>query len=137
MNRKQVIYWTWAGLYLLTCGLGFIPNPADGWAVLLLMLALGFFVPPALLLYGAIRGKEWKTVRFLRNLSIASLGLTLLVLVLTFLSAAARAEAALGYVLQVLLILVSAPMVCSQVWVVSLFCWACILMVTLKYRKER
>ena len=65
MNRKQVIYWTWAGLYLLTCGLGFIPNPADGWAVLLLMLALGFFVPPALLLYGAIRGKEWKTVRFL------------------------------------------------------------------------
>ena len=100
-------------------------------------MSLGFFVPPALLLYGAIRGKEWKTVHFLRNLSIASLGLTLLVLVLTFLSAAGNAAAALGQVLQVLLILVSAPMVCSQIWVLSLFCWACILMVTLKYRKEK
>jgi hypothetical protein len=106
-------------------------------AGLLTAVSLGFFVPPAWLTYRAIREKKWKTVALVRNLSMVSLGLTLLVLVLTFLSAAAKAAPALGQLLQVLLIFVSAPMVCSQVWVLSLFCWACLLMVTLKYRKEK
>ena len=137
MKTTKFLWLSWLGLYLLTCGLGFIPNATGVWAALLTVVSVAFFVPPALLLYYAIRLGKWKTVALFRALSATSLGLTLLVLVLTFLSAAGNAAAALGQVLQVLLILVSAPMVCSQIWVLSLFCWACILMVTLKYRKEK
>ena len=137
MKITKVLSLSWLGLYLLTCGLGFIPNATGLGAGLLTAVSLVFFVPPAWLTYRAIREKKWKTVALVRNLSMVSLGLTLLVLVLTFLSAAAKAAAALGQLLQVLLIFVSAPMVCSQVWVLSLFCWACLLMVTLKYRKEK
>jgi cytochrome bd-type quinol oxidase subunit 2 len=135
--KIKTLYLSWAVLYALTCGLAFIPNPTGVWSALLTAVSLAFFLPPAWLLYRAIGEKRWNTVRLLRVLSITSLALTLLVLVLTFLAAAGRAEAALGQLLQVLLILVSAPMVCSQVWVLSLFCWACILMITLKYRKEK
>ena len=137
MKITKVLSLSWLGLYLLTCGLGFIPNASGLGAGLLTAVSLGFFVPPAWLTYRAIREKKWKTVALVRNLSMVSLGLTLLVLVLTFLSAAAKAAPALGQLLQVLLIFVSAPMVCSQVWVLSLFCWACLRMVTLKYRKEK
>ena len=137
MKMTKTLWLAWLGLYLLTCGLGFIPNASGVGAGVLTAVSLLFFVPPAWLTALAIREKKWKTVALVRKLSIASLGLTLLVLVLTFLSAAAKAASALGQLLQVLLIFASAPMVCSQVWVLSLFCWACLLMVTLKYRKEK
>ena len=73
-------------------------------------------------------------MRTIRNLSVASLALTLVLLVVNFLSVGASKAA--GDVLYVLLIILSAPMVCGQVWVLSLFLWACLLMVCLKYRKE-
>lgn len=135
--KNKTLWYLWAGLYAVTCGLAFLPEPTGFLYGLLAALSVGFFAPPAVLLYRAIRDKRWATVRTFRSLSIVSLSLTLAVLILTFLAAGARAQAALGIVLQVLLIFVSAPMICGQIWAISLFCWACLLMVCLQYRKKK
>ena len=134
MKRKNM-YIAWAVLYVICAGLGFIHEPEGVLAGLMVILSLLFFLPPAILLYRAIPREQWGTVRVIRNLSIASLALTLIVLVLNFLSLGT--SDAVGYVMNGLLIIVSSPMVCGQAWVVSLFLWACLLMVTLKYRKKK
>ena len=59
---------------------------------------------------------------------ILSLGLTLLALVLNVLSA--MGTVTMGNVLFAVLIVVSSPMVCSGYWALSLFLWACLLMVS-------
>ena len=70
------------------------------------------------------------TVKLIRKLSLASLVLTAAVLIISVLSFLAPEW--VGNFLHILLILVSVPMVFSQYWVLSLFCWACLLMVSLK-----
>lgn len=134
MNKKK-LYIAWAVLYGICAVLGFIHEPEGVLAGVMVTLSLLFFLPPAILLYRAIPREQWGTVRAVRNLSIASLALTLVMLVLNFLSLGASDAA--GYVLYGLLIIVSSPMVCGQAWVVSLFLWACLLMVSLKYRKKK
>ncbi len=127
-------YLSWAALYFICAGLGCIPEPSGVLAGFMVVLSLLFFVPPAALLYWAIPREKWAAVRLIRYLSLGSLTLTLVLLVLNFLSAGLSDTA--GTVLYALLVLVSSPMVCGQAWVISLFLWACILMVTLKYRKK-
>ena len=67
-------------------------------------------------------------------LFLLSLGLTLASILLNFLSIQASKD--WGLVLNWILILVSTPMVCSQIWVLGLFGWACLLMVCLKYLRK-
>ena len=59
---------------------------------------------------------------------LLSLGLTLLALVLNVLSA--MGTVTMGNVLFAVLIVVSSPMVCSGYWALSLFLWACLLIVS-------
>ena len=134
MNKKTW-YILWAVLYAACMGLSCVPEPEGVAAGLLVTAALLFFLPPAVLLYRAIPREQWGTVRLIRNLSIASLGMTFLVLILNLLSVGFSDE--LGMVLHAALIVVSVPMVCMQSWIISLFLWACLLMVTLKYRKKK
>lgn len=128
-------YIAWGALYVICAGLSFIPEPQGALNGLMLMLSLGFFVPPALLLYRAVKQRRWNTVRLLRWISSASLVLTFVMLLVNFLSF--DASDAAGLVLNGLLILVSVPMICSGAWVLSLFLWALLLMLCLKYRKNR
>ena len=58
----------------------------------------------------------------------AALGLTLLALVLNVLSA--MGTVTMGNALFGVLIVVSSPMVCSGYWALSLFLWACLLIVS-------
>lgn len=125
MNNK-ILYFVWGGLFILCGLLGFIPEPAGLGKWLLVVLSLGFFVPGWILLY---RGKR----KLIRNLSLISLLVTLLLLVLNFMSG--RASEAAGDFLYGLLVFLSAPMVCSQYWIISLFLWACLLMSSLKSKK--
>ena len=69
-----------------------------------------------------------------KTTKLVSILLTLVMLLINFLSFEA-ADAA-GIVLNALLILVSVPMVCSGAWVLSLFLWAILLMVCLKFGKK-
>ena len=134
MNKKKW-YIAWGVLYALCTGLSCIPEPEGVTAGLAVTAALLFFVPPTMLLYRAIPREQWGTVRLIRILSILSLLLTFVVLILNLLSVGLPDS--LGLVLHGVLVLVSVPMVCMQSWIVSLFLWAVLLMVTLKYRKKK
>ena len=125
MNRK-ILFALWAALFVLCAGLGFLPE-TSGWMTALSVL---FFLPPALLLYQG----ERDTVLLVRNLSLLSLSVTLVTLILNFVLAVSTEK--LGNILHCVLVVVSAPMICSGYWVLSLFLWACLLMGSLKRLKN-
>ena len=118
-------YTLWAGLFILCAGLGFIPEPAGLGKFCLVLLSLGFFVPPVCLLQYARKRGDRMNIRVVRNLSVASLVLTLVLIIANFMSL--QASEFLGNMLYILLIIVSAPRVCAQYWIVSLFGWACLM----------
>lgn len=132
---KKWLFALWGGLFALCAGLGFLPEPEGALGVLLTVLALASFLPPAALLYRAVREQDRHTVLLVRNLSGLSLGLTLILLMLNFWSA--LGSETLGTVLYGLLVVVSSPMICSGHWVMSLFLWACLLMVSLRHSRRR
>ena len=124
MNRTS-FYTVWAGLFILCAGLGFIPAPAGFLKFLLIGLTLGFFAVPGWFLTWLDKRGDKLHIRIVRNLSLASLGLTIGLILLNFVSF--MASEAVGTMLHILLIIVSAPMICGQYWVLSLFLWACLL----------
>lgn len=132
---NQRLFISWAFLYGICAALGFLPEPTGALSGLMILLSVAFFVPPAILLYRAVKGKEYFLIAKIKMISLLSLSLTLLVLIVNFLSVGASAAA--GLVLYWLLILVSAPMICSQMWIVPLFCWGCLLTVCLQYGKKK
>ena len=123
MNKKS-LFALWGVLFILTAVLVFFP--AGWWSTAISVL---FFLPPALLLYRGDRN----TAQLIRNLSALSLGVTLLVLILNFVLAVSSET--LGNLLHIVLTIVSAPMMASGYWVLSLFLWACLLMASLKKLK--
>ena len=125
MNLKT-LFALWGGLFIVCAGLGFIPESTGPVRVILTAASLAFFVPPALILRRAVKGRDMAVLKLVRNLSALSLGLTLLALILNLLSA--LGSATLGNVLYGILIVVSSPMVCSGFWALSLFLWACLLL---------
>ena len=130
MNKKT-LFVLWGILFILCAGLGFIPAPAGAMKGLMTALSVLFFLPPALLLYRADR----ETAMLIRNLSLLSLGVTLVTLILNFVMAVSSEF--LGNVLHYILVIVSSPMVCSGHWAMSLFLWACLLMVSRSLLKKK
>ena len=133
MNKK-LLYLLWAGLFILCACCGFIPQPEGSPAVLMTICSLLFFLPPGLLLWDSVRQQDVHTLKLIRNLSALSLGLTLVLLVLNFLTVL-RSEF-LGSVLHYILVIVSSPMICSGHWAMSLFLWACLLMASVRQLKR-
>lgn len=119
-------YALWAGLYILCAGLGFIPQPEGFGKFCLILLSIGFFVPPVCLLRHCSQNHKREHIQILRNLAFASLSLTLVLILANFMSF--TASELVGNLLYTLLVIVSAPMVCSQYWVISLFFWACLML---------
>lgn len=135
MKKTKLLWIFWAAAYVICTACGFLPVTQGAVSGLFILLSLGFFVPPALLIFEAVQNKNRKILRILRNLSIISLSVTLVTILLNF--ASIQASEAWGTVLYWLLILVSTPMVCSQVWVIGLFGWAMLLMTCLHYLKRK
>lgn len=123
---KKSLYIAWGCLYILCTILSFIPGPAGFLYYLSMACSVVFFVPGFWLLYTAIRHHEKTTLAVIRSLSALSLGCTVVMFMLNVLSAGAG-EAA-GEMVHALLVIVSTPMVCSRIWILSLFLWACLLM---------
>lgn len=134
MNKKN-LFALWGGLYILCAALGFIPEPTGLVKGLLTALSVAFFIPGGVLLHRAKQQKDRAAASLVRNLSAASLGLTLLMLVANFLSLGAGKAA--GDALYAALVIVSSPMVCSGYWLLSLFLWACLLVVSLEILKKK
>ena len=123
--KKTVLYSIWAAMYILCVGLAYIQNPPTASKVALAVIAVLFFVPGAILLWDAKQGNDKSGILRIRIISIVSLSLTLIAFIANLLSI--RASQAVGDALYDLLILVSAPMVCGQYWILSLFLWSCLL----------
>ena len=135
MSKIKKLWIFWGIAYLICTICAFIPVASGLLTALFVMLSVGFFVPPAMLLYEAVQRGEKKLLRIIRTLSILSLSLTLVAILLNFF--AIEATHAWGLALYWILILVSTPMICSQFWVLGMFGWACLLMVCLKYLKKK
>ena len=135
MDKMKKLWIIWAAAYVVCTVCAFFPVAQGALTGLFLLLSLGFFVPPGFLIYEAVQNRSRKTLKVIRNLSIIRLSLTLLTILLNFV--AFEASKAWGLVLYWLLILVSTPMICSQVWVVGLFGWAMLLFTSLTYLKKK
>ena len=125
---SKLLFALWVCLFSLCAGLGFIPEPDGLMANVFTGLAVASFLPPFLLLYRAVKTGNRFHCMLIRNLSAISLGLTLAALIGNFFTA--FASETLGQILHDILIIVSSPMICSGHWALSLFLWACLLVVS-------
>jgi hypothetical protein len=127
--KTKTLWLIWLYLFALCCVLGFIPEPPEFVIALLVMLGAGFFVPGGILLKKG--GK--KTVRTIRLLSICSLLLTLVTVILNYVPF--LTTPVWNMIFHILLGILSTPMFCCQIWVSSLFGWACLLSASLFINK--
>ena len=132
--KKKGLFVLWGVLFVSCAGLGFVPQPTGGLKWLLGLLGLLFFAPPVLLLARAQESGDRAVAALVRNLAIASLVLTLLALVGNVLSLLGGVT--LGNVMNVVLAIVSTPMFCGQIWVLSIFCWAFLMIAANKLVKK-
>lgn len=133
--KDSKLYALWGALYILCGLLGFIQQPNGFVMAMLVLLAVGFFVPGGVLLYRGYQENDLGKIKTIRNLSLIWLGLTLALLIANFLTAGATELT--GQLLYGFLVFLSAPMFCGQFWIMSLFLWACLLMASLSCLKER
>ena len=129
--RNKNLWLVWLYLFGFGCVLGFVPNPTGLVKALLVLLAVGFFIPGGLLLHRADR----RTAGWIVFISAASLVLTTVSVILNF--ASVLMAKVWGTVLYIVMGIVSTPMLCGQIWIISLFGWACLLAVgVLKLSKK-
>ena len=132
--KKNGLFVLWGVLFVVCAGLGFVSQPAGALKWLMIALGLVFFAPPVVLLSRAKATRDLPTAALVRNLSALSLGLTLVLLVANVLSL--LGGEALGNVLNAILAIVSVPMFCGQIWVLTLFCWAFLMIAAQKLVKQ-
>ena len=128
--RNRFLYALWGALFILCAGLGFIPESDGGLKFLRTGLSILFFLPPALLIWKARQERNRAPLLLVRNLSIASLSLSVALIIANFLTVF-RSQL-LGDILHGILVVVSSPMICGGHWAMSLFLWACLLIASLK-----
>lgn len=130
----KVLYLLWAVMFALTAALGFLfPSVSDPARRLPLQIAAAiFFLPPWAILTKARVSGEKKHVTIVRCLALASIVLTCALLCLNILSVGMSEE--MGNLLHTILTIVSAPLVCSNFYVMPLFLWGTLLMGSLSRR---
>ena len=134
MNKK-LSFTLWGVLFAICAGLGFVPEPGIALKVLMGLLTFGFFGVGGWILWQAGKRKDYATVSLIRSLSLASLVVTSVMLVANFLSVFTSEW--LGNILYYMLVIVSSPMLCAPSWAVSLFLWACLMVVSQKIMKNK
>ena len=120
--KPKILYPLWGALYIICAFLGAIPERSMVAEAVMTALSLLFFVPPALLLVAAWKTYDTAAMKRLCLISAFSLGLTVLALVGNFLSVFYSTLA--GDILYIILLAVSAPMLCCKFWALSLLLWA-------------
>jgi len=133
--NKTTYFTLWGGFFILCAGLGFIPEADGVLRFLMTALSLLFFLPPLMLFRDAVKQGDQRTLTLLRNLSATSLTLTAVLLIGNFLTL--MAPHWLGNLLYGMLVIISAPMVCSGYWLLSLFLWACLLTASIAALKKK
>ena len=132
--KNKSLWILWILYYFVCVAFACIPNPQGPLAGFSFLIGLLFFVPGGILLARFCKTNHRKGLVFFRNLSLISLGLTVLLILGNFMATALPEIA--GDIFHVLLIIVSVPMLCCRgVWILSLFGWAIYLSVARYYLK--
>lgn len=135
MTTKKM-WLAWLYLYVLCAILGFIPAPTGIAKAALILLGMGFFVPPVWLIHWADIHDNFTTLRRVRLIS--AIALTVSVGLVLANMASALLSKAWGDALYVILVIAASPLVCSQVWVLTFFGWAFVLIyATAMLKKDR
>lgn len=130
-----ILYTLWSGLFLLTAVLGLLfPEETGPGRWVLTAVSVIFFVPPWMILVRAKREENRHHIRLVRWLALASIALTAALLVLNLRSAGL--SDALGRALNAALSIVSAPMMCSNFFVLPIFLWGCLLADTFVKKRD-
>jgi len=124
MNTKR-LFGIWLIMFIICACLGFLPAPAGAAGALCIILAVAFFVPPVWIVYRSWKNQDRKNIRLVRNLAMGSLMATIVILIGNFFTLAAPEW--VGDALYAVLVIVSTPMVCGQIWVISLLLWAALM----------
>ena len=130
---KYMLAAIWIGMFILCAVLGFLPPQTGGNKWLLAILAILFFLPPALLVYLGWTQKDGKLLKILQRISVIVVSSTVTILVINLLSVALilvmpeKAALMVGDILYYLLIIVSTPMICGQFWGIGLIGWVVLL----------
>lgn len=119
--KTKHLWFAWLYLFVLCAVLGFIPEPNGLVKALLVVLGVGFFVPG----FWLMLREEKKTVTIITAVSAGVLVVSMALIIANF--ASALLSEIWGKVLYVLLVIFTTPMVCSQIWILALFGWACLL----------
>lgn len=131
------LYLYWLCLFILCATLGFIPADRNPLVVALLaLLSIAFFLPPALLLYQGIKRRERKHLKTVLLISVCSLVLTLVLFIVNTLAVLAPSNVLLGNILNALLVIFSAPMMCAPFQFLGMFGWACLLFTAIFFWKK-
>lgn len=134
MKTKR-LYYSWLCLFILSAAMGFIREPGPLVSILMVLVALGFYVPGGMLLYHGISRGQRKHLRNVLIFGIASLLVTV-VLFCAYLFAVVYGSQLLHNILYALLVIVSAPMMCGQVMALSIFLWACMIFTAIAFWKK-
>ncbi|MBE6925115.1 MAG: hypothetical protein E7466_07785 [Ruminococcaceae bacterium] len=136
MSKRKLVL-IWYSLLLVCAIMGFIPEPDGLLKFLCVALSITPFIPAGLLLKWAKDRKDHRTIRQVRNISIISLSVTMVLFCLNVVSV--LMSELWGTIFYVLLVIGSTPMICAQYWVIGLFGWACLMWsaITLLPRKKK
>ena len=128
----KMLYIAWAILFALTAVLGFLFPEAEGAGakIALLLTAAVFFLPPWLILRKSRKEGRRFHGWLIGFLAMASIVLTLVLLVLNLMSPMWNEQ--IGIALNAALVIISAPMVCSNFYVLPLFLWGMLLAAAFK-----
>ena len=134
---KRKLALSWYSLLLVCAILGFIPEPKGLLKYFCVAVSITPFIPAGLLLKWAKDRADYRTIRQVRNVSIISLCVTMVLFCLNV--ASVLMSELWGTILYVLLVIGSTPMICAQYWFIGLFGWACLMWgaITLLPRRKR
>ena len=133
--NKRVYYFLWAQTFLACALLSVLSGIPEGLKGILTFMTVIFFLPPAVVLNKAKDTGDRKAAMLVRNISIASLSLTTVMIILNFVLAPLCSEV-VGKFLHYALVVISCPMMCGKSWALSLFLWACLLLMSISQLKE-
>ena len=125
LKDKGILKAIWVGMWILCGVLGYLPPQEGANAVLLAVLAVGFFAAPGWLVWVSYGKGDLGQVKLVRNVSLISLAGTLVLIVANMMSVLGTPE--LGNALYSILAAWSVPMFCGQYWALSLLLWAMLL----------
>ncbi len=128
--KEKHLYIAWVCLGIICIGLGFVRNAEGFGKFLLVATSVIFFLPGFMLLQMGYKKKNAQLIRRIRIISLLSIVCT----IISFFAFVASLFAPLwlGDLCYFLLIACSVPMLCAQYWVLSLFLWSCLLILSLK-----